>query len=93
MPGRPESLPASTPWSSAAANAGTARRWSARHRFGPSCFRAHDDASTATIAYVAAIPSVTANGRYVERKGTRRSSGSNGTNRSTNRAARCRPRR
>jgi hypothetical protein len=66
-PARAESLPASTPCSSAAENAGTASRWIARQRDGRNTFRVHDDASTATVPNIATIPSVRANGRNEDR--------------------------
>jgi hypothetical protein len=82
IPARAESLPASTPWSKAAANAGTARRWIALHTDGRIAFRAHDDERTSTVANIARMPSVRANGRYVDREGITRSNTSNPTERS-----------
>ena len=63
IPGRAESLPASSPWRSAIAKAGTARRWIVRHRAGRRSFRVHDVARTITVANIAAIPSASAKGR------------------------------
>ena len=61
--GRPESVPTNSPWSKLSVNVGTASRCTRRHQAVPIRLRAHDDASTITVAYIAMIPNAFATGR------------------------------
>ena len=61
--GRPESVPANSPWSRLSVNVGTASKCTRRHQAVPIRLRTHDEASTITIAYMATIPNAFAMGR------------------------------